>query len=368
MKKERIDYLDMAKGIGIIMVVAGHSTFLQEDILTWISSFHMPLFFVLAGILLQIKGEENKKISVIIKSKLRSIMVPYVGFSLIYLLIDAAYLILKQDNITIVDLQRSGIEAITLYGMSVLWFLPALFFAETGFLLLRKKTNIKWTIFITVILAVITSFIVPLFKEYYPMFLSMPVLWVGYFLTSLLRGMVGMIFLSAGYFSTKFLNDKVAGTHIYIGRKSVNLKEIGLGVLFLLLSIASGMVNKRVDLHTLVINQAFLYYIAALSGAAWVILFCRNIPSLKMIRYFGKNSLIIMATHLDCQIMIAAIHFSYFVNQYITRAKQYVFYLTLAIAVLALEVITIYIINRFFPFLLGRKHTRSLYVKYRKKN
>ena len=204
MKKERIDYLDMAKGIGIIMVVAGHSTFLQEDILTWISSFHMPLFFVLAGILLQIKGEENKKISVIIKSKLRSIMVPYVGFSLIYLLIDAAYLILKQDNITVVDLQWSGIEAITLYGMSVLWFLPALFFAETGFLLLRKKTNTKWTIFITVILAVITSFIVPLFKEYYPMFLSMPVLWVGYFLTSLLRGMVGIIFLSAGYFSTKF--------------------------------------------------------------------------------------------------------------------------------------------------------------------
>ena len=83
MKKERIDYLDMAKGIGIIMVVAGHSTFLQEDILTWISSFHMPLFFVLAGILLQIKGEENKKISVIVKNKLRSIMVPYVGFRLI---------------------------------------------------------------------------------------------------------------------------------------------------------------------------------------------------------------------------------------------------------------------------------------------
>ena len=75
MEKKRIEYLDMAKGIGIILVVMGHSTFLQEDVLTWISSFHMPLFFVLSGMLIRIKGEERKKTSVIVKNKLKSIMI-----------------------------------------------------------------------------------------------------------------------------------------------------------------------------------------------------------------------------------------------------------------------------------------------------
>ena len=59
MDKNRINSLDMAKGIGIILVVVGHSTFLEENVLTWISSFHMPLFFVLSGILIRKKNEES---------------------------------------------------------------------------------------------------------------------------------------------------------------------------------------------------------------------------------------------------------------------------------------------------------------------
>lgn len=368
MEKKRIEYLDTAKGIGIIMVVVGHSTFLQEDVLTWISSFHMPLFFVLAGILIRIKGDENKKTLINIKSKLKSIMIPYVSFSLIYLLIDFAYLMLKQDNITVVDLQRSGIEAVTLYGMSVLWFLPALFFAETGFLLLRKKTSMKYTGMITAAMAVVTAVIIPFFKEQYPMFMNMPVLWIGYLLTSLLRGAAGMIFLAAGYFGVVLLKEPALGHQKKEYAKTVNLKELALGVLFLLFSIAAGMANKRVDLHTLVINQPILYFASALAGSAWVILLSRNIPKIRPISFFGKNSLVIMATHLDCQIMIAAIHFSYFLNQYVTRAKQYVFYLTLAVSVIAIEVIVVYTINRFFPFLLGRKYRTGQIIKYRKKN
>lgn len=48
MKKNRMTYLDMAKGIGILFMIVGHTISLgwQKDL---IYSFHMPLFFVCSG-------------------------------------------------------------------------------------------------------------------------------------------------------------------------------------------------------------------------------------------------------------------------------------------------------------------------------
>lgn len=48
MKKNRMTYLDMAKGIGILLMIVGHTISLgwQKDL---IYSFHMPLFFVCSG-------------------------------------------------------------------------------------------------------------------------------------------------------------------------------------------------------------------------------------------------------------------------------------------------------------------------------
>ncbi|MBF1069294.1 MAG: acyltransferase family protein, partial [Prevotellaceae bacterium] len=45
---KRIEALDIAKGIGIILVIIGHmsSSYLRD----WIYSFHMPLFFIISGI------------------------------------------------------------------------------------------------------------------------------------------------------------------------------------------------------------------------------------------------------------------------------------------------------------------------------
>lgn len=50
MKKNRMTYLDMAKGIGILFMIVGHTISLgwQKDL---IYSFHMPLFFVCSGMI-----------------------------------------------------------------------------------------------------------------------------------------------------------------------------------------------------------------------------------------------------------------------------------------------------------------------------
>lgn len=47
---KRIEYLDYAKGIGIILVVLGH-ILIKGNIKIYIYSFHMPLFFIISGYL-----------------------------------------------------------------------------------------------------------------------------------------------------------------------------------------------------------------------------------------------------------------------------------------------------------------------------
>lgn len=56
MKKERIEELDVAKGLAILLVVLGHS---RPPGIDMIYGFHMPLFFILAGIVYK-KGRKPK--------------------------------------------------------------------------------------------------------------------------------------------------------------------------------------------------------------------------------------------------------------------------------------------------------------------
>lgn len=45
---KRVEWIDTAKGIGLILVILGH---LKIDYLSaWIYTFHMPLFFFLSGV------------------------------------------------------------------------------------------------------------------------------------------------------------------------------------------------------------------------------------------------------------------------------------------------------------------------------
>ena len=93
-QKKRVIYLDMAKGVGILLMIAGHLIGALQGIdnkpyfapaYQFITSFHMPLFFILSGILLFLTGEENKEMGVIVRRKARSLMLPYASFSLIYM-------------------------------------------------------------------------------------------------------------------------------------------------------------------------------------------------------------------------------------------------------------------------------------------
>lgn len=79
MIKERENWIDWAKAIGILLVVMGHSVY-QPAINDVIFVFHMPLFFFISGYLTSPKSVSYRELAV---KSWHQLLIPYVLFNLI---------------------------------------------------------------------------------------------------------------------------------------------------------------------------------------------------------------------------------------------------------------------------------------------
>ena len=62
-----------------------------------------------------------------------------------------------------------------------------------------------------------------------------------------------------------------------------------------------------------------------------------------------------MVTHLDCRIMLISHKFAGLIESYLPN--RYLFLLNVALSLLLLELVIVYVVNRWFPFLIGRKRS-----------
>ncbi len=356
---KRLDYLDMAKGIGIFFVALGH----MEDIATgtrvWISSFHMPLFFIISGILMAVKDEPAKDIRESVKKRFRGIIIPYLWFSLSYFVIDIGNLNVVH-NIDLHTFIVDTIDSATFYGMSVLWFLPALFLASVGFLFLKKRFSDR-ILYVLLIVIAVAAYVVKLqFAKLYSANES------SLLITSLinivyifLRAAVAQSLVGYGYYAKKLFDAWQQRGDKVISFVTSRLGGIITGIILLAINIALAMYNGCADLRNIILNNVLVYYIAAFAGCFGIILICRSIPVIKLITYFGRNSLIVMACHINYYILYAGIKLAWLVDSFNKHAKHYVFVAVVMITVFALSAVVIEVINRFFPFVLGKKRVTS---------
>ncbi len=127
--RERLEWVDALKGIGIIAVVAGH-TWWRGTLHDLLYSFHMPLFFMLSGAV-----SRYVPLRQLLPRLLRTLGLPFLSFSI--LLLGADFLIEGLRGIRpIFPTVEAGLLNIlfsteTLRGpFAILWFAPCLFFAR----------------------------------------------------------------------------------------------------------------------------------------------------------------------------------------------------------------------------------------------
>lgn len=120
----RQSYLDDAKGLAIILMVFGHTMTSNNPVHMWIFSFHMPLFFIVGGILFALcphplgwKSEWD-----FIKRRAATAGIPYLFFGILLALFYSALNIVAHEPISLFP---RLLRLVTLKGIDSLWFLPS---------------------------------------------------------------------------------------------------------------------------------------------------------------------------------------------------------------------------------------------------
>lgn len=130
-RQTRLLWMDAAKGIGIILVVAGH-VWTRGPVRDAIYAFHMPLFFLLSGYLAR-----PQPMGPMLARQARMLLIPFLAFSMLLLAADFAIEGIRQVRPIFPSLVAGAwailVETDDLAGpFTILWFVPCLFFARVA--------------------------------------------------------------------------------------------------------------------------------------------------------------------------------------------------------------------------------------------
>ena len=121
---KRVGYADIAKGIGIILVVMGHNDFalISPFAHKWIYSFHMPMFFFMSGMFFK----PDMPFWIFIQQRFHRVFKPF-----LVMLFFLYFASLSFSKVSLVTASRRLLKAVYASGQYLdwvqLWFLPHLF-------------------------------------------------------------------------------------------------------------------------------------------------------------------------------------------------------------------------------------------------
>lgn len=129
----RIDGIDVAKGIGILLIVIGHlsGTYgthpkLLGDFQNLLYQFHVPLFFFLSGLFFR----ETEGWGIFLKKKIKHLYIPFVVANLVFLILDELLRFGAGIRIVPVDEIKHGIKVVLMISNCPMggatWFLRSL--------------------------------------------------------------------------------------------------------------------------------------------------------------------------------------------------------------------------------------------------
>lgn len=299
----RIEWVDIAKGIGMILVIIGHLSVPYTDL--WIYTFHMPLFFFLSGTVFS-GGKYN--FSEFLKKKIKGLVVPYfsLGFGIL-LFFSALYLYYDNTGNIPPDFVKYALDTplnmfinfLVQRGYWTVWFLACLFVAEVLFYFILKAGKNK------LLISVAISSVICIGGFVYYRLGGVVLPW------NIDIALIAQFFICMGYiFSNSGLLEKFRG---YITETSSFFKRTALSLLFLAVNVLTGLVSFRLSGGSL--NMSIGAYgieplavISALSGILFIVTVSSMIKS-RFLSYLGRNTMLVFAWH--SRIMIIVFNYLY---------------------------------------------------------
>lgn len=326
----RLEYIDFARGIGILLVVLGHYV-ATKSVLLFIFAFHMPLFMFLSGMVF--KNLKN------VKNLLAASVVGSIIGSIVYIAMERSASSVLQSMLGIIG--GSAAPHYKLELNSAVWFFSALIIIQVLYFF-SSKYHLEF------LLVIILPIIGMLLK---PMKSSSWIPWnadVALFLYP---------FFVAGC-KTKILAQKL--------KKQWNSGLVLMfGVLCLLCVVPLSKLNGSVNIYRLAYGKnIFLYYLNGALGIAGILLISYFVAEKlhavakvsELIETIGKHTIVVVSYH---QILIAlclAILSTYFTEGSVLFAvvKTAMYFAMVCVLV----VIDIYA-SRKMPWLVGKINFKS---------
>ena len=307
----RTTWIDISKGIGIILVIIGHTS-IPNFLTILIFSFHMPLFFVISGFLFN-KKKYLDNFSNFIYKKSSTLLWPFYTFSLLTILINYtnSSLIINNENLTNLILGNDSLN-------TPLWFLTALFSVELLFFIaLKYFKNSNYLLVIGLIITI--GFINSIFFK-----LS--------FFFNLHIAFIALLFFTIGWLLKKY--DYIR----FINEISIKyILFISLLMIFIVFS------NERIDMYSMTFGNIIYFIIGSILGSILIIFISLKVSNKHFISqflsFFGKHSLPLLAIHT----IIPKLTKNIFLNLPLGLDK---------ILNLLILIFIVYLINRYFSSLL----------------
>lgn len=316
MNKSRIKYLDYARVFSIILVMYAHFFTVKDSPLRmWIYSFHVPIFFIITGILIY---KKNSKFD--IKKQFKNLIVPYFVLSTINVVaLSILDFINNKDWFTNALVNFKNI--FLFLGVKATWFLPCLFIGMVVFYYIKERFKKKESLLFVLILILL----IPYLK-----------IDMGNIATYrvICRSLIASVFIFSGYFIGQTI-DKI----------KINKRKI---LILFLASIVCTYILGYADLCYLELSDPFIYFSSAIVGSMLIILLFKYLDEknikLRLLEFIGKDSLIFFGTHMVL---------GYFVKKFISDIAKidylisnlYLRGLIILIVVLIIEILGIFIFN-----------------------
>lgn len=320
----RIEYIDLAKGVCIVLVVFHHCGLEFTDRFYLLQHLRMPLYFFISGLFFRDYGGFFRTML----RKADRLILPLLFFSLIAMMVGAIFRIATGGTFRLSDYFSGG--SIHVIGV---WFLICLFWQAAICHIVLSLAQRTWVRITATVLIGFCGMALARTNLNLPLYIE--------------TAMTAFPFYFFGY--------TMKGSRLLSGNRNP-ARELPLAALLVLIACLTALING---------SGIIVFYINEYSGSATLsiiqsaaiviaaLLLMKQVGRLPLLSYIGRYSLIILGIHgIVSSILITVSDMAG-----ITRTT-----VGLSLAVLALSILTIEPLRRLFPHFTGRSNLLSRHI------